>query len=525
MKKKLLRIAAIFVTLALLLCGCVPDSYKIDDVTPFSEMVYTRPDMDAIQRSLDSCCEAAEKGTPPEIIMAKVQVFYSLYDQFYTNYSLADIHYCIDLTDTYWEAEYDFCTEASPTVDAMLDALYCALADSPMRGQLEAEEYFGEGFFDDYEESTYDDDLVAMLEKEGQLIADYYTLTEEVQAANYEETAYAAFADEATKLYVELIKVRRETAAYLGYDSYPEYAFEALYGRDYTPAQAREYLEQLSQILYTPYVTVFPEQSTVDYINSYCSEADTFGYTRAAATAMGGTISQAFSFMQRGQLYDNTISPNKFGTAFEVYLTTYQSPFIFMNPYGDQTDKLGFAHEFGHYCNDYACGGSYVGADVAEVHSQAFEYLSLCYAKADPALTEFKLLDGLSTYMDNGAFALFELLVYDLEESELTPENVQALYEQVGIQFGFDQLDWDRRDWVEIPHFFTNGMYVISYVLSNDLAMQIYEMELHSPGKGLEVYNEILTSQDTYLMTFAETYGLLSPFSTERLEALKTLFD
>lgn len=525
MKRQIIRMISLVLTLALLLCGCGTGVLPHERVISFSEMTYTRPDLDALQRSLDSCCEAAEKGVTPEILMTKIQVFYNLYDRFYTNYTLADIHYCMDLTDSYWEEEYNFCSEAMATVDAMLEALYCAIAGSAMRGQMESEEYFGEGFFDDYEESTYDETLIALLERESALVSEYYALTEQTQAEPYTDAYYNTFGKQAAELFVELVRVRQEMAAYMGYDSYQEFAFEAYYGRDYTPDQAVDYLNRISRVLYTPYVTVFPDQTMVDAISSPCGEEDTFAYVQATAKAMGGTVAEAFEFMERRQLYDISFGENKFGSGFETYLTTYQSPFIFLNPYGDRTDKLAFAHEFGHYVNDYACGGSYVGTDVAEVHSQAFEFLSLCYGPEDQALADFKMLDTLSTYMENGGFALFELMVYDLEGEALTVENVQALYRQIGAQFGFDQLEWDERDWVDVPHFFTNGMYVISYVLSNDLALQIYQLELEEKGKGLEVYEQIILSQETYILTFAETYGLMNPFSLDRLDALKALYN
>ena len=67
-------------------------------------------------------------------------------------------------------------------------------------------------------------------------------------------------------------------------------------------------------------------------------------------------------------------------------------------------------------------------------------------------------------------------------------------------------------------------MYTVSYVLSNDLAMQIYQLELEDPGAGLSLYENILPSQDTYILTFAETHNLESPFSQERLQSVAAFF-
>ena len=95
----------------------------------------------------------------------------------------------------------------------------------------------------------------------------------------------------------------------------------------------------------------------------------------------------------------------------------------------------------------------------------------------------------------------------------------------MGTQFGFDMPDWNAREYVSILHLYTEPMYMISYVVSNDLAMQFYQMELEEPRSALELYEEALTSQESYILTFAQDYGLQSPFEPARLEDLQTLFE
>ena len=126
--------------------------------------------------------------------------------------------------------------------------------------------------------------------------------------------------------------------------------------------------------------------------------------------------------------------------------------------------------------------------------------------------------------MEQSAYALFEHALYGLSSSELTVENVTALYEEVCQYFGLDSSQWDSQDFVTIMHFYTNPMYIISYVVSNDLALQFYQMELDNPGSGLHLYEEVLTSQDSYLLNFAQTYGLESPFSESRLQTVAEIF-
>jgi len=533
MRKCLLKILALCLAAALLLSGCslagyidrLKDLYGYYDTVAYADMNYTRPDMEALQQSLSDACNAAEAGESLSAVVDAIYDFYDVYDSFHTNYNLANIHYCADLTDIYWEAEYSFCAENAADADAALDELYYALAKSPLRSQLEGEDYFGAGYFDSYDgESIWDEGFMALMEQEADLENQYYALSEEaLQTEYYSEEYFSTYGTRMASLFVELVALRQQIAAYAGYTSYAEFAYDLYFYRDYTPQQAEAYLKEVGKALYEPYCQI----SSTDVWSlaaDYSSEADTFGYVRDVAYTMGGTVKDAFTLLDEAKLYDIRYGENKYDSSFEVYLWSYHEPFIFLCPYMDQTDKLTFAHEFGHFANDYVCSGSYAGTDIAEVHSQAFEYLSLCYGKDTEDLAKYKMADSLSVYMEQAAYALFEHQVYSLTGDDLTVENVMALYESIGKDFGLDCWDWDSRDFVTIPHFFTDPMYIVSYVVSNDLALQFYQLEQEKTGSGLALYEQCLASEDSYLIAFAEQYGLNSPFAEGRLQEVAATF-
>ena len=534
MGKRRLRITALLLAAVMLLSGCSLDGYLAElrdmvsyyDMVPYENMEYSRPSMSQLQKQLEESCDTIMQAKKLAEAEQAIYAFYDAYDRFYTDYNLADLHYCKDLTDIYWEKEYNFCAENAPAADAALEELYCAIADSPHREAFEGEDYFGAGYFDAYEgeESHWDEAFLALLEQEAQLQSEYYDQSDQAMNAEYySEEYFRVYGIQMEELFVELVKLRQEIAAYAGYSSYPEFAYDYYYYRDYTPSQAENYLLQVGEVLYDIYYHVNLSDPWSDSY-AYCSEAQTFAYVKEAAEAMGGIPKDAFTLLEEAGLCDISYGENKYNSSFEVYLWSYYAPFIFMNPYLDQTDKLTFAHEFGHFANDYACNGSYAGTDIAEVHSQAFEYLSLCYCQDTQALTAYKMADSLCTYMEQAAYALFEQQVYGLVGEELTVENVEKLYRNIGTEFGLDSWGWDSRDYVTVTHFYTNPMYVVSYVVSNDLAMQIYQLELGEKGAGLSLYDQCLYSQDSYIMTFAEDYGLESPFAEGRLEAVLEIF-
>ncbi len=534
--KKRYRVFAVLLALMMLLSGCdlrawedrliqPKDETQIGNYVSFSQMEYTRPNMSAYEKALKKACDLAASSDDADEIMDAVYAYLELYDDFCTNYFLADIHYCQDLTDEKWKEEYDFCEEETSAVEAGKDQLLYALADSSCREDLEAEKYFGDGFFDSYEgESIWDDTFTALMEQESQLQSQYYALSgEALDVEYYSDEYFNTCGRELAELYVQMVALRQQIAQYAGYDSYPAFAYDFYHGRDYTPAQAVAYMESIQQEMSELYCEV-NNSSEVWYLASgSCSERKTFQYVKDLAQQMGGDVEKAFAMLDEYDLYDIKYDENKHNSSFEVFLVTYGEPFIFMNPQGAESDKLTFAHEFGHFCNDFVCGGSGASVDVAEIHSQAMEYLSLIYGEDTEELVPYKMANSLFVYVEQSAYSLFEHKVYDLKGDDLTVENVIALYDQIGSAFGFDSWGWDSRDFVCIPHLFIQPLYMISYVVSNDLALQIYQQELDESGAGLETYRKCLESQDTEMLAFAKAYGLKNPLSSSRVKSVAAL--
>ena len=444
MKKHLLcRLTALCLAVCILLSGCgVMDlggyfrelgallgGYSV----PFDEMVYTRPDPEKVQSALADVQLRLEENAETAALMDSVYLFYESYYDFYTNYMLADICYCKDMTDIYWEQEYNWSLEAGAEVDAALDQMLYALADSPRKEELESDEYFGPGFFDGFEgESIWDETFTGLMEQEAQLLSRYYELSTQALAETYYSDAYfETYGTKMGDLFVELVALRQQIAAYAGYNDYVSFAYDFYYYRDYTPEQAERYLEEIEQEL----VPLYRKMGSSDvwytgWVES--TEEETFDYVKCCAEAMGGTVEEAFRLLKDARLYDISYGENKYDASFEVYLPNYSEPYIFVNPTGSVQDQLNFVHEFGHFCNDYASYGSMAGVDVAEVFSPGMEYLSLFYGDSKADLEKLKMADCLSVYVEQAAYASFEQRVYGLEGEALTAGIVCALYEQTG---------------------------------------------------------------------------------------------
>lgn len=525
MKRITALLLALMMILALAGCGSAVDNeawllelqYRDLDLLKYSEMEYQRPDMTAHDATLEESCRIAAEETDSQKVLDAVYTYYDEYYWFQTNYALANIRYSKDLTDIYWEQEYDFCAEKASELDAGLDRLYHALAKSPVREELE-NAFFGQGFFDAYDgESIWDETFTAMMEEEAKLISRYYDLS--AQATEAEALDWLPMGE----LLAELVLLRQRIAQYAGYDSYSRFAYEFYYYRDYTPEQVEAYLQQIRTELVPMYVNTDQKVWNAGYQS--CTEQDAFAYLKSCAQTMGGTLQGAFKMLERYELYDIAYSGKKFNASFETFLSYYCEPFLFMNPQGTQADKLTLVHEFGHFANDYACFGSYAGIDVAEVYSQALEYLSLIYGPNGDALREYKMAESLCVFVEQAAYADFENRLYAMEPKAVTAQNIRNLFQQVGTEYGFDTWGFDSRLFTQITHFYTNPQYVISYVTSNDAAFQIYQMELAQERAGLELYQDSLDSQMESFLLFLEEQGLESPFAEGRVAKIRQTLD
>ena len=505
---------ALCLALSLVLTGCLsflPGSAR------FSDMTYTRPDITAMESALQKLEEVIPTATSAKQIMDAFWPFYYLYEDYATAYHLSFVHYAGNMKDIYWSAEYMYCMENASWVESAYDRLLYTLADSPLREGLEVDEYFGEGFFDSYEgDSIWDETMLALAEKEAALLGNYYDLsTQPVEYSNAYFTTTGAALEE---VFLALIQVRQDIAEYAGYESYVNYAYEQLHFRDYTPEQTAGYLSQVRQEL-VPLFSRLPEAPAAKPV----TEKENLQYLDDLTRDLGGVIRQAYLSMTDRELYNIAPGANKYPASFELYIYSYQAPYLFLNPMGQTGDQFALIHEFGHFCNDYVSYGTYAGADVVEIFSQGLEYLSLFYGQQDPELEDYKLRECLEIFVVQSAYAEFEQLVYDLEDP--TAEDVQGLYQQVMAEYDLCLAGWDSREYVLVPHFFTSPMYVVGYIFSNDAALQLYQMEAANKTAGTALYTMHLSTQEQTLLSFLESAYLESPFTEGRVAKIRATLE
>lgn len=557
MKKKIRLLMALLLC-AVLLSGCAAAPLaglfgdiidKIGDQIPhFDDMIYKRPQaaLDDIERNLGRLEKAFETGASFRAVTRLLDRCHEDYYHFDTMYCLAEIRSCRDMGDEYYAEELAWCLDAYYDLQDLMEDIYYLCGGSPMAERLERD-YFWEGFAGEYADaslSTYNEESLELMHRESSLLSEYHELVaspsvtlengQEVDLYSYLAEAgedgyyealmayYRQYNADMSRVYIELVRTRQALAAVLGFDSYEEMAYSYSFDRDYTPEQAARYLAEVRELIVPLYEEL--DDWGVDY--PWLEEEELVGVLRHGAETMGGEVEEAFRFMSHYELFDVSPSDRKAGKSFQTYLSDYDAPYVFVKPYGDDSDVLSFAHEFGHFLDSYVNYNASESIDVAEVFSQAMEYLMLDYAEgALPEerlenLRRLKWLETLELYAQQAAFAAFEKAVYAADPEELDADFLNGLSLQVSVDYGCCDgysEEYYALSWIDIVHFFEQPFYVVSYPVSNDLALQIWELEQTGRGAGLKKYLEALPRDYDGMIATAEAVGLESPFAPGRV--------
>ena len=171
---------------------------------------------------------------------------------------------------------------------------------------------------------------------------------------------------------------------------------------------------------------------------------------------------------------------------------------------------------------------------LAEVYSQALELLILDRLDGElseaeiETLRQIKLADVLSMYVQQASFAEFERQVYAADPDQLSAGWLNDLSLRLAKQYGYYDgysEQYYAMSWIDIVHFFEVPFYVITYPVSNDLAMQLYAMERAQEGAGLDKYLEILPHETAGVVDTALAGGLQSPFAPGRLRDVAAMLE
>ena len=518
---------------------------------PFSDMVYERPDTEALSDLLNDLLFDIGRGVKTDALLARYDEALKLYNAADSQLSLCYVLYAKDVTNTRYRDEYTSLYTALTELDLAMTEVSLALLESGDG----AREHWGESYAEAVVAGAdlNSPEIQPLLEREQALTMAYdellssfrlqdgtrtYTLDEigTIASRDYEEYARlydaytAALNRDAGAIFLELLTVRHDIAAKLGYGSYAAYMYDC-YGRDYSVTEAKALQETVKRCL----VPVYEDTVMRQHMSSGALLAETYAQTafletlRTAAADFSPLLLEALDYMLEYGLYDFSPDPNKMETSFTTYFSSYDAPFMFTAWTDSFSDTGTVIHELGHYANYYhnaAVGWSVADSlDLAEVDSQGLELLMLPYypsfygKNADTAAL-YRLSDAMYAVLTGCMEDEFQQRIY--ADPGMTLEEMNALYLRLAGEYGFRELyGYTGTEWTMIPHTFQSPMYYISYAVSMIPALELWERSVADAAAAREAYFAILNRAPyAQFRRTVQQAGLSDPLRPETIERI-----
>lgn len=495
-------------------------------VTPFEE-----DGLLAALKELEGICGLHRRDQPDKAARQRVSGLYSRVlselNELTTKVSLAGIQY--DASGG-GEAESALYLELSAQQTRLTDRCYQVLgvmAASPFQdilersaGEDQARSLVG------YQGMTEEDRALRM--EEDQLVQTYDqimakgvpVLTEDrvwtwetLESAQVDGETYRAVSQALTEerdraageLYLQLVRLRTEEAAGYGFDNYTEYAYWALYNRDYAPEDVGPLREAAKEYLLPLQMRLLDRLDQRDLrgldLRSRSTGEEILDAIEPFAEEFDQEMGEAFAFLREHHLYDIEYDSGKLPAVYTAALPAYGSAFIFNCPYGDYRDYSDTVHEFGHFNETFRCVQHDLWADfnidVGEIDSQALELMFTSYArelfgeKYGQVYADAILYNLLDSVLDGCLHDEFQAAAY--ADPDMTVEELDRLFKQLSEEYGYYYEEGVEADssWVETSHNFESPLYFISYATSALSALDLWFLYLDRPGRAKDLYLDL----------------------------------
>ena len=548
----------------------------------FSEMTYTRPDIDAL---LARCKELAARAAAAPDGEALVKLYYEqseAFAEYNTASQLANIHYTCDTRDAYWKAEQDFFDANGPAVtnasveisraflaNPHVDALTKAFGTTCVAGMknavlgmddrtVELQQQFN-ALVSKYQQ-VYGGALVELDGKQltiPQLGPYKEDLDPAVRRAAYEAEAgyFDAHRAELDELYGQIVQNLNQQAKVLGYKDYSELSYVRMNRIGYGAKEIKAFRDQVANDVVPllqkvmamrakrtgiehPAFTDLPvmfKDGNPKPIPGYKARMDA---ARTMYHELSPETAEFIDFMQGNELFDVESRPGKMSGGYMTSLPSYKAPFIFANWNNTSGDVDVLTHECGHAFEGYVAERDpHVPADLecpgmesAEIHSMAMEFLTapwhhLLFGKDTDKYALLHAEDSFVFLAYGCEVDEFQHIMY--QNPDLTPDQRNAEWLKLEKKYrpwvDFDNLPFYGRGagWQRQLHIYECPFYYIDYCLSTMAALQFFLLSLTDHKDAWERYLRLVRRAGLASYTeLLETAGLKVPFEDGSIKGI-----
>ena len=550
----------------------------------FSQMPYSRPDIENVKKELTAFCDALEKAANYEEARKVFLEKENFIKHIQTVSTIANVRHTIDTRDEFYDAEMKFWNSALPELEEYMQKWTANMLASPYR--LDFAKEFGDIMFVNAEIAlkTFSPEIISELQAENELTQEYEKLLASAQIP-FEDGVYTIsqlspfkndsddarrlaawkaegkwYKDNQAKLddiYDKLVHLRDNMGKKLGYEGYTTLGYYRMGRNCYTKEDVEKFREAVVKYLVPVADEIYKAQAKrlgKEYPMSFADNALMFrsGNPKPSGDAdailaqgkkfydeLSPETSEFFKTMLDGELLDLLSTEGKAGGGYCTGILDYEVPFIFANFNGTQGDVEVVTHEAGHA---FACWYNrkripidtiWPSMESCEVHSMSMEFFAWPWAEGffgeDTKKFLYSHLAGALTFIPYGTMVdHFQHIVY--EKPDMTPAERHATWKELlGIYMPWTRLDGDipfyseGEGWQRQHHIYSSPFYYIDYCLAQTVALQFWAMiqsDLDNAWKHYVAYTEQGGSR--VFTELLKNAGLDSPFDEKCLRDVCT---
>ena len=544
----------------------------------FSELVYSRPDTEAMLSAYADLTKRVQNASGPADLLAAFAEHVKLDTDYSFMARLASIRYTIDTRDAFYTAEREHFDETDPTVGNAQLALYRAILESPYRKAL-AEKY-GEILLTkmDLAVRSSDERVLALQQEENRLVSEYQKLYASFmvhfdgkdltlpQLGVYKQgsdramrkAAYVAEGEwfdahrtQFDDLYTKLVENRNAQAKALGYHDYSELSYLRMGRIGYGPVEVANYRAQVQKdvvpVVYELQKRRFARAGVPDakFYDLPVFFAD--GNPKPHGTSdellercqqmyheLSPETSEFIDWMFENECFDVLSKPGKAMGGYMEEISGY-GPFVFSNWNGTSADVDVITHEMGHAFQGYTAHKlglvpelSCPGMESAEIHSMSMEFLTSPWHHLffGPDTAKYQLMhaeDSLFFLPYGCVVDEFQHIMY--QHPELTPDERNQKWLELEKRYrpwiDFDGIPFYGRGagWQRQLHIYEMAFYYIDYCLAQTVALQFFAAHLADPKDAWQRYLALVRKGGTESYAgLVQAAGFAVPFESGSLK-------
>lgn len=539
----------------------------------FSEMPYSRPDMEALAAATTQTLEAMKAAPNAAGQIAAYDAYEKKMQTAGTMQQIAYIRHTINTKDEFYNAENDYMDEIGPKLQELTHRVNTALLESPYRAELER--HYGALMFKNLEIAarSFSPAIVELMQEENKLVSEYQNLyasatvefdgktmplpllgpykqdpDRAVRKAAYEADAkfFDSHREELDTLYDKLVKMRDAQAKKMGLPNYIPLGYDRMGRNCYTAKDVAAFRDQIAEDM-VPIVAKVKEaqrrrigveklafyDEPISFADGNAVPEGTPDEILAAGKKMYQELSpetaEFIDFMFENELFDVLSRDGKAPGGYCTEIADYKSPFIFSNFNATAGDVDVLTHEAGHAFEAYRAFKQELPSllhsptiEACECHSMSMEFLTapwhhLFFGKQTDKYELGHCEDAL-VFIPYGCMVdEFQHKVY--ENPGMTPEQRNELWLSLEKKYrpwiDFDNLPFYSRGggWQRQLHIYEVPLYYIDYCMAQTVAFQFWNLSRENYAEAWKRYMTFVDKAGT--ATFAElveSAGLKVPY-------------